>query len=47
LLLVGLVFSVAFVWLARMTKPASVERFLAGNVEAHAVAGDGLVGRRR
>jgi hypothetical protein len=28
LLLVGGVFAIAFVWLSRMTRPASVERFL-------------------
>ena len=46
LLLVGVVFSVAFVWLARMTKPASVERFLASAIQGDAAHADDLVGRR-
>ena len=36
LALVGAVFTAAFVWLSRMTRPASVERFLAHNVAATA-----------
>ena len=46
LLLVGIVFSVAFVWLARMTKPASVERFLASAIQGDTAHADDLVGRR-
>jgi Flp pilus assembly protein TadB len=32
LLLVGAVFTVSFVWLARMTRPSTTERFLAGDI---------------
>ncbi len=43
LALVGAVFTAAFVWLSRMTRPASVERFLAHNVAA---AAEGLEAQR-
>jgi Flp pilus assembly protein TadB len=46
LLLVGLVFSVAFIWLARMTRPASVERFLAREVQSPRASADTLAGGR-
>ena len=46
LLLVGLVFAVAFVWLARMTRPASVERFLVSDTRSLLTGADAFVGGR-
>ena len=43
LALVGAVFTAAFVWLSRMTRPASVERFLAHSATA---AAEGLEAQR-
>ncbi|HUE28354.1 MAG TPA: hypothetical protein VMP89_16385 [Solirubrobacteraceae bacterium] len=46
LLLVGFVFAVAFVWLARMTRPASVDRFLASDLPAHVPGAERFSGVR-
>jgi hypothetical protein len=43
LTLVGAVFTAAFVWLSRMTRPASVERFLAHSATP---AAEGLEAQR-
>ena len=46
LLLVGFVFAVAFVWLARMSRSASVERFLVNDVSAQAFGTERFSGRQ-